>query len=126
MSVPESLYYTADHEWVDDRGDVVRVGITQYAQDALGDVVFVQLPDTGAIARAGEALGEVESTKSVSDVFAPVSGSVVAVNSTLADRPELLNQDPYGEGWLFEIQPATPNWNNGLMDAGAYRSLIGG
>lgn len=126
MSVPESLSYTADHEWVDDRGDVVRVGITQYAQDALGDVVFVQLPTTGAVTRAGEALGEVESTKSVSDVFAPVSGSVVAVNTILAERPELLNQDPYGEGWLFEIRTSSPDWAAGLMDAAAYRSLIGG
>lgn len=126
MSVPESLYYTADHEWVDDRGDVVRVGITQYAQDALGDVVFVQLPGTGAVARAGEALGEVESTKSVSDVFAPVSGAVVAVNTVLADRPELLNQDPYGEGWLFEIQTSSADWAGELMDAAAYRNLTGG
>lgn len=125
MSVPESLRYSADHEWVEDRGSVVRVGVTHYAQDALGDVVFVQLPAIGSLTGAGDALGEVESTKSVSDVFAPVAGSVVAVNLDLADRPELLNLDPYGDGWLCDIEVSSPNWAEGLMDAAAYRHLIG-
>lgn len=125
MSVPESLRYSADHEWVEDRGTVVRVGITQYAQDALGDVVYVQLPAIGSLTGAGDALGEVESTKSVSDVFAPVTGSVVAVNLDLADRPGLLNLDPYGDGWLCDIAVSSPNWADGLMDAAAYRNLIG-
>lgn len=125
MSVPESLRYTADHEWVEDRGAVVRVGITHYAQDALGDVVFVQLPPVGSSTGAGDAMGEVESTKSVSDVFSPVVGTVVAINPLLSDRPELLNVDPYGDGWLCDIEVSSPDWAEELMDAATYRTLIG-
>lgn len=126
MSIPDSLRYTGDHEWVDMRGSLARVGITHYAQDALGDVVFVLLPSVGSTAHAGEALGEVESSKSISDVFAPVSGTVVGVNELLALQPELLNTDPYGEGWLYEIDTSTSTAADALLDAAAYRVLVGG
>lgn len=125
MSIPDSLRYTSDHEWVDMRNGVARVGITAYAQDALGDVVFVQLPPVGSAAVAGDALGEIESTKSVSDVFAPVSGTVISVNQRLGEFPELLNTDPYGEGWLCEIDTTTSAGTCDLMDATAYRTLVG-
>jgi glycine cleavage system H protein len=125
MSVPESLRYTTDHEWVEERGAVVRVGITHYAQDALGAVVFVQLPAVGAPAHSGEPLGEVESTKSVSDLFAPVDGQVVRVNLDLVERPELVNHDPYGAGWLYEIEVSSPRWHDELMTPANYRTLIG-
>jgi glycine cleavage system H protein len=125
MSIPGSLRYTSDHEWVDMRDSVARVGITDYAQDALGDVVFVQLPIVGSAAVAGDAFGEVESTKSVSDVFAPVNGTVVAVNERLAEQPELLNADPYGEGWLCEIDITNADTTPDLLDAAAYRALVG-
>src|SRR5207245_3011813 len=108
MDVPEDRRYTIDHEWARAEDGRVRVGITDYAQDALGDVVFVQLPDVGASVEAGASFGEVESTKSVSDVYAPVSGTVVEVNSELADAPQRLNEDPYGEGWICVIEPADP------------------
>jgi glycine cleavage system H protein len=108
------------------RGSLARVGITHYAQDALGDVVFVQLPSVGSTAHAGEALGEVESSKSISDVFAPVSGTVVGVNELLALQPELLNTDPYGEGWLYEIDTSTSAAADALLDAAAYRVLVDG
>lgn len=124
MVVPEGLRYTSEHEWVAPaEGDRVRVGITHYAQDALGDIVYVQLPEAGAEVVAGEPMGEVESTKSVSEIYAPVSGSVVAVNPTVADSPEVINTDPYGEGWLVEIEPAEPTATEGLLDAAAYRKL---
>lgn len=125
MKIPDNLRYTADHEWVELRGSVVRVGITDYAQDALGDVVFVQLPPVGSRTRSGDALGEVESTKSVSDVFAPVTGVVVGVNDRLTAEPELLNHDPYGEGWLCELEVSPEDRQDQLMDAAAYRALIG-
>jgi glycine cleavage system H protein len=122
--IPDDLRYTDDHEWVRDLGDdVVRVGITDHAQTQLGDVVFVQLPDEGADVQAGAALGEVESTKSVADLLAPVSGTVVAVNTTLADTPELVNSAPYGDGWMLDIRVTdTPD---GLLDPAAYRELVG-
>jgi glycine cleavage system H protein len=124
MNVPDGLRYTSDHEWVRLEDGRARVGITDYAQDALGDVVFVQLPDPGAKVEASTSLGEVESTKSVSDVYAPIAGTVVEVNSELADAPQRLNEDPYGEGWLCVIEPNDPAAVEALMDAEAYRGLI--
>jgi glycine cleavage system H protein len=124
MNVPEDLRYSSDHEWVGRDGDVVRVGVTDYAQDALGDVVFVQVPTVGAEVNVGDAFGEVESTKSVSDVYAPVSGTVVEVNEALADTPQMLNEDPYGEGWICAIRISDPSQLDGLLDAEAYRKLI--
>jgi glycine cleavage system H protein len=124
VDYPEDLGYTAQHEWVR-RGDAtVRVGITAYAQDALGDIVFVTLPEVGAEVTAGQPFGEVESTKSVSDVYAPVSGVIEARNEALDTTPELLNSDPYGEGWIVEIRPADPAEVDGLLDATAYRATL--
>jgi glycine cleavage system H protein len=125
MSVPAELRYTTDHEWVRLEGDVVRIGITDYAQDALGDVVYVQLPDVGASVVAAGSFGEVESTKSVSDLYAPVSGVVVAINDALVDSPQLLNDDPYGEGWICTIRFSDANEIQGLLDADSYRNLVG-
>jgi glycine cleavage system H protein len=124
MNVPEDLRYTSDHEWVKIEGNRARVGITDYAQDALGDVVFVQLPEPGATVAGGDSISEVESTKSVSDIYAPVSGSVVEINSELADSPQRLNEDPYGEGWIFVIELSDPAGFDQLLDAAAYRKLI--
>jgi len=124
MNVPDELRYTADHEWVRVEGNRVRVGITDYAQDALGDIVFVQLPEPGAQAAAGTAFSEVESTKSVSDVYAPVTGTVVEVNDELSDAPQRLNEDPYGEGWLCVIEITDASTLGDLLDAAAYRKLI--
>ncbi|OXM72351.1 MULTISPECIES: glycine cleavage system protein GcvH [Amycolatopsis] len=127
MSAPEELRYTEEHEWVATRADdVVRVGITEYAQDQLGDVVFVDLPEAGKSVTAGEPFGEVESTKSVSELFAPVDGEVVAVNDAVADSPELINSDPYGEGWLVEIKVSDADAVAGLLDADAYNRLTAG
>lgn len=126
MKVPQHLRYSSDHEWVAVEGNRARVGITDYAQDALGDVVFVQLPAVGAQVTAGESFGEVESTKSVSDIYAPVTGTVVAVNQAAADSPEVLNTDPYGDGWLCEIEMADPNQAGTLLDPAAYNALIDG
>ena len=123
MNVPDELRYTEDHEWARTEGGRVRVGITDYAQDALGDVVFVQLPEVGSILEAGGPLGEVESTKSVSDIYAPVAGTVVEVNNELGDAPQRLNEDPYGEGWICLIEPNDPTAYDKLLDAGAYRAL---
>lgn len=121
---PEELSYTEEHEWVARRAEGrVRVGITDYAQGQLGDVVFVQLPDIGERVEAGSAIGEVESTKSVSDVYAPVSGEVTAVNPALDEQPELINADPYGEGWMVELAVADPDSLDGLLDAEAYQAL---
>jgi glycine cleavage system H protein len=125
MNVPDDLRYTADHEWVRVEGDRVRVGITDYAQDALGDVVFVSLPEPGTAVEAGGSFGEVESTKSVSDVYAPVSGTVVEVNAELGDAPQRLNDDPYGEGWMCVIEVADRGALESLLDAEGYRKLIG-
>ena len=125
MSTPDDLKYTAEHEWVRaGSGATVRVGITDYAQDALGDIVFVSLPAVGAEVGSGEAVGEVESTKSVSDVYAPVAGTVSARNEALEAQPELLNSDPYGEGWIVEIDVPDPAVLDTLLDAAAYRGLL--
>ncbi len=126
MQIPDDLRYSSDHEWVRVENGKARVGITDYAQDALGDVVFVDLPEVGAAAVAGDSISEVESTKSVSDIYAPVSGSISEVNAELADAPERLNEDPYGEGWIFVIDLADPSQLDGLMDAAAYRALVDG
>ena len=126
MNVPDQLRYSSDHEWLSRDGSRVRIGITDYAQDSLGDVVFVQLPAVGDSFAAGDTIGEVESTKSVSDIYAPVSGSVVAVNDALADSPQLLNEDPYGEGWICELELTDASQVDGLLDAAAYGGLIEG
>lgn len=126
MHVPENLRYSSDHEWALADGDAVRVGITDYAQDALGDVVYVDLPEVGDRLEQGSSFGEVESTKSVSDLYAPVTGVVTEVNQELADAPERLNEDPYGEGWLCVIAPDDGSQVETLLDAAAYRSLIEG
>jgi glycine cleavage system H protein len=122
---PEDLKYTPEHEWVKADGDgPVRVGITDFAQDQLGDIVYVQLPDVGSAVRAGDACGELESTKSVSDLFAPVNGTVTAVNEALADQPDLVNSDPYGEGWLLDIEVEDTAEVEALMDADAYQGQL--
>ncbi|WP_020659841.1 glycine cleavage system protein GcvH [Amycolatopsis benzoatilytica] len=127
MTTPEELRYTEEHEWVATReGSLVRVGITEYAQDQLGDVVFVDLPEVGKQVGAGDVFGEVESTKSVSELFAPVDGEIVSVNSAVADSPELINSDPYGEGWLVEIRLDDPAGLEALLEAEAYQALIKG
>jgi glycine cleavage system H protein len=126
MNVPEDLRYSTDHEWARTDGDRVRVGITDFAQDALGDVVFVDLPAEGATVEAGGLLGEVESTKSVSEIYAPVGGQVVTVNTVLAEAPETINADPYGDGWICEITPSDTSATEGLLDADAYRQLTAG
>jgi glycine cleavage system H protein len=124
MNVPDDLAYSSDHEWIRTDGPRARVGITDYAQDALGDVVYVQLPEVGTEVTAGEAIAEVESTKSVSDIYAPIAGTIVEVNGDLADAPERLNEDPYGEGWIFVIEAV--DGGTALLDAEAYRTLIEG
>lgn len=129
---PEDLKYTAEHEWLRPVGDgdeaVVRIGITSYAQEALGDIVFVTLPAVGAEITAGQAVGEVESTKSVSDIYAPMAGTVTAVNGALESSPEVVNSDPYGDGWMFELRPAdgvpAALAGAGLLDAGDYASRV--
>ena len=126
MNVPDDLRYSADHEWVRVEGERARIGITDYAQDALGDVVYVQVPPAGATVKAGDAFSEIESTKSVSDIYAPVSGVVVDVNADLADAPERVNDDPYGEGWLCVIEVSDPSEVDSLMDAAAYRAMVEG
>ena len=124
MNVPDDLRYTADHEWARLEGGKVRIGITDYAQDALGDVVFVDLPAPGTTVDAGASFSEVESTKSVSDIYAPVAGVVSDVNTELTDAPQRLNEDPYGEGWICVIEPSDPAALDSLLDAEAYRKLI--
>ncbi len=123
MNVPEDLRYSKDHEWARLEGDRVRVGITDYAQDALGDVVFVELPEVGSKVKLDESFSEVESTKSVSDVYAPLGGTIAEINTDLADSPERLNEDPYGEGWICLLEPDDPAAYEALMDAAAYRAL---
>lgn len=126
MNVPTELRYSKDHEWVRVEGDRARIGITDYAQDALGDVVFVQVPEVGAVVEMGAGVSEVESTKSVSDIYAPVSGTVVEVNADLADAPERINEDPYGEGWICVIAMSDPSQVEGLLDADGYRAFVEG
>ena len=121
MHVPEELKYTKDHEWLRIEGGEGVIGITDFAQDALGDVVFVELPAVGATLKQGDAFGVVESNKSVSDLYAPVAGTVVAINEALADAPESVNADPYGAGWMIRIALAAPTATDGLLDAAAYR-----
>ena len=124
--MPDDLRFSNDHEWVRAIDDGCwRVGITDYAQDSLGDVVFVEPPAVGSAVGAGDTCGEIESTKSVSEVYSPVSGTVTAVNPALTDDPALLNSDPYGEGWIYEMRPDDPTAVAGLLDAAAYRTLIG-
>jgi glycine cleavage system H protein len=124
VEFPEDLRYTKEHEWARVEGGRVRVGITDFAQDALGDVVYVDLPEVGAAVEASAPLGEVESTKSVSDVYSPVTGTVVERNALVDDRPELVNEAPYGDGWLVLIDVADPAVVEGLLDAAAYRALV--
>jgi glycine cleavage system H protein len=121
VSIPENLKYTKEHEWLNVEGDVATVGITAFAAESLGDIVFVQLPDAGATITAGEVFGEVESTKSVSELYAPVSGEVVEVNGATSDTPEVINSDPYAEGWLLKVRLTgdVPE----LLDAAAYAKL---
>lgn len=125
MTVPEELRYSSEHEWVRVDGSTARIGITDFAQESLGDVVFVQLPDAGVEIIAGASAAEIESTKSVSDVYVPVSGEVTSVNEALVGAPELVNQDPYGEGWILEVALVNPSEVDQLMDAAGYRALIG-
>ena len=121
---PDDLKYTTEHEWIRLDGDRARVGITAYAQDALGDIVFVQLPEVGDRLEAGQAFGEVESTKSVSDVYAPLTGEVMARNEALENTPELVNTDPYGEGWLIELAAPDASALDGMLDAEAYAQHV--
>ena len=130
MQIPDELRYSSDHEWIRVEGDRVRVGITDFAQDALGDVVFVDLPEVGTSAEAGSSVSEVESTKSVSDIYAPVSGTIAEVNAELGDAPERLNEDPYGAGWLLDLQVEEADAAGlqtaiaTLLDADAYRGTL--
>ena len=124
MNIPSDLRYSREHEWVRVDGSVARIGITDFAQDSLGDVVFVQLPDVGLEIVAGASASEIESTKSVSDVYVPVSGEVRAVNEALVENPELINSDPYGEGWILEVALADPSELDALLDADAYRAVV--
>ena len=128
MATPEDRRYTDQHEWAlvqgsDGGATVVRVGITDHAQDALGDIVYVQLPEIGAVVAAGDPLGEVESTKSVSEIYAPIAGTVISRNASLVDEPELINAEPYAAGWLVEIAPDDPSAIGGLLDAAGYQAL---
>tara|TARA_B100000965_G_C19264946_1_gene614669 strand:- start:21 stop:401 length:381 start_codon:yes stop_codon:yes gene_type:complete len=126
MNIPENLKYTADHEWVMIEGARAKVGITDYAQDALGDVVFVDIPELGKLVTVGETVTEVESTKSVSDIYAPLEGEIIEINQELDDSPELLNGDPYGEGWIFILQLSETASTESLLSAKDYRELVDG
>jgi glycine cleavage system H protein len=126
MNIPDDLRYSSDHEWIRRDGNAITIGITDYAQDALGDVVFVEQPEVGQTLAASDTFTEVESTKSVSDIYAPVSGTITAVNATLEEHPELLNSDPYGEGWICRIEMSDPAQFDVLLDAAAYRQLTEG
>jgi glycine cleavage system H protein len=126
MDIPSELRYSTDHEWIRVEDGRVRAGITDYAQDALGDVVFVDLPEVGVQVERGTSCSEVESTKSVSEIYAPVGGKVVEVNAELADNPQRLNDDPYGDGWIFVIEPSDQAQLGELLDAEGYRALIEG
>jgi glycine cleavage system H protein len=124
MDFPEDLRYTREHEWARRKGKNVVVGITDFAQDSLGDVVYVELPDVGDPVKKGESFGVVESTKAVSELFAPITGKVVEVNDPLSDAPETINDDPYEEGWMIVIEPSDANELDALMDAKAYRAFV--
>ncbi|MDN5794596.1 MAG: glycine cleavage system protein GcvH [Intrasporangium sp.] len=124
LSYPDDLRYTTDHEWVRSEGDTVRIGITAFAQDALGDVVYVSLPAVGDSLAVGDSCGEVESTKSVSDIYAPLAGEVTAVNEALDGAPELINTDPYGEGWMFEMRLENATAADDLMGAAEYQASL--
>jgi glycine cleavage system H protein len=126
MNIPDDLRYSKEHEWVRLDGDRARIGISDFAQDSLGDIVFVQLPDVGLEVVAGAGISEIESTKSVSEIYAPISGEVTAVNDALTNQPELVNSDPYGEGWMFEVRATDPSEVGGLLDAAAYRAFVEG
>jgi glycine cleavage system H protein len=126
MDIPSDLRYSTDHEWARVEEGRVRIGITDYAQDALGDVVFVEVPEVGTKVERGASFSEVESTKSVSEIYAPVSGTIAEINGDLADSPERLNDDPYGEGWICIIEPTDPAQLEELLDAEGYRALIEG
>lgn len=123
MSLPEQLRYTEEHEWIEDRGDVVRIGVTPYAAEALGDIVYVRLPEVGEQVSAGDACGELESTKSVSDLYAPVTGEVTAVNQAVVDDPAVVNGDPFGEGWLLEVRADS---TGAVLTAEEYAALTSG
>jgi glycine cleavage system H protein len=125
MEYPQELKYTSEHEWVStEEGNRVRVGITDFAQDALGDVVYVDLPEEGTEVTAGDPFGEVESTKSVSDIYSPVTGRIVERNGNLGETPDLVNRDPYGEGWMVVVEAADPSEIDRLMDAAGYRRMV--
>jgi glycine cleavage system H protein len=124
MNFPEDLRYTKDHEWIRAKGKQFVIGITDFAQDQLGDVVFVELPDVGDVVKKGESFGVVESTKAVSELFAPISGKVVEVNDPLTDAPETINEDPYEEGWMIVVEPSEAKEVETLMDATAYKAFV--
>jgi glycine cleavage system H protein len=124
VEFPDHLRYSKEHEWIAVDGGRARIGITDYAQDALGDIVYVQLPEVGAQVATMAPCAEVESTKSVSDIYAPVAGTIVEVNTSLNDSPELINQEPYGVGWIFDLELSDPSEVDAMLDAGAYRSLV--
>ncbi|HSB20678.1 MAG TPA: glycine cleavage system protein GcvH [Anaeromyxobacteraceae bacterium] len=124
MTFPEDLKYTREHEWCRVKGNRAVVGITDHAQDALGDIVYLELPEVGDLVKKGEAFGVVESTKAVSDLFAPVSGKVVEVNDPLADSPETINEDPYEEGWMIQVEFGDAAEMSDLLDATAYRKFV--
>lgn len=125
MNIPETLLYTKDHEWALNQNGKVKVGITAYAQDQLGDIVYVELPKIGTKVTKGSTFGVVESVKAVSDLYAPLSGEVVSVNAPLKDSPETINKDPYGQGWMIELTPSNPDELKELMDYKAYQGLVG-
>lgn len=124
MNVPDDLLYTKEHEWIKMEDGVVAIGITDYAQDQLGDVVYVELPDVGSQIARGDTFGVIESVKAVSDLYVPISGKVIEINETLADKPELINQDPYGEGWLVKIEIESKEELNHLISAREYEELV--
>jgi len=126
LNLPDDVRYTKDHEWARPIADRFRVGISDFAQDQLGDIVFVELPEKGAVYKAGDEFGTVESVKAVSELYMPMAGEVVAVNAGLADAPENVNSEPYGAGWMLEIAPADPGEYNGLMDRAAYLEMLKG
>ena len=125
MNIPTELKYTKDHEWCRIEGDIAVVGITDFAQSELGDVVFIELPDSGAAAAAGQEFGTIEAVKAVSELFSPVSGKIIEVNTAVADSPETVNRDPYGDGWMIKIKMSNPAEAGKLLDADAYSQLIG-